>query len=142
MNSVTNIDLATATKLLLRCAERATEIGVPMAFAVVDSAGRLVALHRMDRANWHTCNIAQGKATAAAAMRMPSADLGARWKDAPALTTAAAIQHNGLFVPLPGGLPLKVNGEVVGALGASGGTGAQDSEACHWGLQQVDALEA
>lgn len=141
MNSVTNIDLETTIRLLGLCAERAGEIGVAMSFSVVDTAGHPVAVHRMDGAGWATLGLAQGKATAAAAMRMPSADLGTRWKDFPALTTAATVLNNGHFVPLPGGFPLKVEGVVVGAIGASGGTGAQDADACLTGIAKLGGLD-
>lgn len=142
MNNTTNIDLSTAASLLAACAERAAEIGVPMAFCVVDTAGRIVALHRMDGAAWHTTGLAQGKATAAAAMRMPTADLGTRWKDFPALATAATVLNDGHFVPLPGGFPLKVDGQTVGALGASGGTGPQDADACLAGISKIARFDA
>lgn len=137
MLNVKTIGLAESRKLLEACARRADEIGVPMAFVVVDPSGRVVALHRMDGANWHTMALAEGKAVAATAMRMPSADLGERWKDFPTLSTAAAVAHDGRFLPLRGGLPLIVEGAVVGALGASGGTGAQDADAVGWGIEQA-----
>ena len=75
-------------------------------------------------------------------MRLPSADLGARWKDFPALTTAATVLNGGHFVPLPGGFPLRVNGQVVGAVGASGGTGAQDADVCLHGISGTGRFDA
>jgi uncharacterized protein GlcG (DUF336 family) len=47
------------------------------------------------------------------------------------------VAHDGRFLPLRGGLPLVVEGAVVGAVGASGGTGVQDADAVGWGIEQV-----
>jgi uncharacterized protein GlcG (DUF336 family) len=137
MNIIKTIDLGEACRILEGCAKRAAEIGVPMAFAVVDAAGRLVALHRMDGANWQANILAEGKANAAAAMRQPTLELVERWSNFPALVTALSVAHDGRFVPLNGGVPVKVDGVVIGAVGASGGTGAQDADAVSYGIAQA-----
>ncbi len=106
--------------------EEAQSLGVPMSLAVVDAGGHLVALHRMDGAPWLTAEIAYSKAYTAAAWQRPSAEIGERWRDMPLLAQAVTEMTHGRFVARMGGVPIRRDGAIVGAIGASGGTGEQD----------------
>jgi uncharacterized protein GlcG (DUF336 family) len=107
--------------------EAADAIGVPMCFSIVDVAGYTTTLHRMAGAGWATVDLATGKARAAVAFGQPTAELAERWAQASLFTTALIAQTSGSMVPAPGGVLIMSEGEIVGALGASGGTGAQDA---------------
>ena len=104
-----------------RCA---SEIGVPMVMAVVDPNGDLIALRRMDDALLVSVTLAPHKAYTAAVVRLATADL--------AKVAQPGESLYGLDVNIPritlvgGGIPLKVNGELIGAVGVSGGSVEQD----------------
>ena len=119
-----------AQSLLTAAQEESTRIGVPMSFAVMDPGGHLVALLRMDGAPWISTDVAQGKAWTAAAYGMPSAGQKAKMESLPNFSTALATMTSGRFTPQPGAVPVYSGGQLVGALGASGGTGQQDEDVC------------
>jgi uncharacterized protein GlcG (DUF336 family) len=111
----------------LRAGEQeATRQGFKLAFAVVDAGGHLVASHRMDGAPWITPEIALGKAWTAAAWGTPSAAQGEKMKELHAFSSAISTATHGRFTPQIGGLPILDGDELVGAMGASGATGAED----------------
>jgi uncharacterized protein GlcG (DUF336 family) len=82
----------------------------------------------MDGARWITVSIAMAKAATSAAWHLPARDVGERLSAAPALLTSIIIQQQGSFAAAEGGYPLIVDDVVIGGMGASGGTGAQDGE--------------
>lgn len=104
--------------------KRAEAIGVPMVLAVVNESGNTVELRRMDDALEVSVELAPHKAYTAATVRMPSHELAELSQPGQPLF--------GIDVNMPrltligGGLPLKVNGKVVGAVGVSGGSVEQD----------------
>jgi glc operon protein GlcG len=117
-----------ATQLIARGEQEARNQGLNLAFAVVDQGGHLVALHRMDGAPWIAPEVAIGKAWTAAAYGTPSAAQGDKMKELHAFSSAISAATNGRFTPQIGGLPITENDEVIGAMGASGGTGQQDED--------------
>ena len=117
-----------ATKLIARGEQEAREQGLNLAFAVVDHGGHLVALHRMDGAPWIAPEVAIGKAWTAAAYQTPSAAQGDKMKELHAFSASISAATHGRFTPQIGGLPITVDDEVIGAMGASGGTGQQDED--------------
>ena len=119
-----------ALSLISAAREESTRIGVPMSFAVMDAGGHLVALVRMDGAPWISTDVAQGKAWTAAAYGMPSAGQKAKMDSLPNFSTALSAMTSGRFTPQPGAVPVYADGRLVGALGASGGTGQQDEDVC------------
>ena len=119
-----------ALSLLQAAREESTKLGVPMSFAVMDPAGHLLALIRMDGAPWISTDVAQGKAWTAAAYGMPSAGQKAKMDALPNFSTALATMTGGRFTPQTGAVPVYSEGELVGALGGSGGTGQQDEDVC------------
>ena len=120
-----SIDIAQAEDVIAAATRRATEMGVPQNIAIVDDAGHLVAFRRMDGAKFFSIDIAVTKAFAAAGARKATKDIGpATQPGAPAFGAQALL--NGRFTTLPGGIPLVVNGAVIGAVGVSSGSVAED----------------
>jgi uncharacterized protein GlcG (DUF336 family) len=119
-----------ALSLLSAAREESVKLGVPMSFAVMDAGGHLLALVRMDGAPWISTDVAQGKAWTAAAYGMPSAGQKAKMDSLPNFSTALSAMTDGRFTPQPGAVPVYEGGTLVGALGASGGTGQQDEDVC------------
>ena len=116
------------TLALLDAARRAA--AVPMSFAVMDAGGHLLALTRMDGALWITADVAQGKAWTAAAYGSPSAAQKEKMATMPSFAQAITAMTHGRYTPQTGGVPVYRDGELLGGIGASGGTGEQDEAAC------------
>lgn len=108
----------------------ADEIGVPMTVAVMDPGGHLLALTRMDDAPWVSADVAQGKAWTAAAYGTPSAAQKDKMAPMPIFASAVTAMTHGRFTPQTGAVPVYREGVLLGAVGASGGTGDQDEAAC------------
>jgi uncharacterized protein GlcG (DUF336 family) len=103
----------------------AREIGVPMNIAVLDAGVHLKAFARMDGALLGSIDIAFGKAKTAALFGMNSEAVGEFCK--PAGTSPGLELTNGTLVVFAGGIPIEDgDGSVIGAVGVSGGTVAQD----------------
>jgi uncharacterized protein GlcG (DUF336 family) len=134
---VTGLDLAVARRLIDAAENEAREQGFVLAFAVVDAGGHLVALSRMDGAPWITPEVALGKAWTAAAYGAPSAAQGDKAKDLVAFAGAISTVTHGRYTPQIGGLPIAVDGEVVGGIGASGAAGHEDEAVVRAALERV-----
>lgn len=119
-----SLDLALA--LLARVREEAEVRDLCLASAVVDTAGHVLANQRMDGTALGAMQLAQGKAYTAVSWATPSGDFGRSTQpdgdDWGWNTTDPRI------VVYAGGIPLLVDGELVGAIGASGGTATEDEE--------------
>ena len=122
------ITLEQATTFIASGEAEAARQGLKLAFAVVDTAGHLVALHRMDGAPWIAPDVALGKAWTAAAYGAPSAAQGEKMKELHAFSASISAATHGRFTPQIGGLPITDGDAVIGAMGASGGTGQQDED--------------
>jgi uncharacterized protein GlcG (DUF336 family) len=131
------IGLERALSLLAAGERAASEAGLALAFAVVDAGGHVVAVHRMDGAPWIAPEVALGKAWTAAAYGAPSAAQGEKMRDLPAFSAAISAATGGRFTPQIGGLPVLEGDVVVGAMGASGGTGQQDEDAVRAALSSA-----
>ena len=84
----------------------------------------------MDGAPWISTDVAQGKAWTAAAYGAPSAAQKAKMEPMPNFAGAVTAMTHGRFTPQTGAVPVYADGQLVGALGASGGTGQQDEDVC------------
>ena len=116
------LTLEQAEKMIQGARQKAQELGCRMSFAVLDSAGVMVASVRMDGAGKMTPRIAQAKGFTAVVFRRPSGEVGSLAKERPQVFEAFPAIVGGTLLPADGGLPFLVNGEVVGALGSSGAT--------------------
>ena len=113
-----------------------------MAVVVLDEAGHVASAQRQDGASMFRIDIATGKAWASVAMGAASRVLTQRAKDLPAFFGALASTGQGRFIPQTGAVLIKdAAGTVIGAVGASGGTGDEDEEICIAGVKAA-GLEA
>src|SRR5690606_32111988 len=125
MLTIKRIDQPDAQLLIAGARTKAQEIGVPMCIAVVDESGQLAAFERMDGGKVTSTTIAIDKAFTAAAAKKPTHEYGASSQPgAPAYGINSAI--GGRLMVVGGGLPVVVDGEVVGGVGLSSGTPEQD----------------
>jgi uncharacterized protein GlcG (DUF336 family) len=130
---MSGITLEQARKIVDAAAAKAHEIGVPMNIAVVDAGNNLTAFARQDGAWLGSIDIAQNKAYTARAFDMTSAELGAEAQPGKSLYGIEA-SNDGKLIVFGGGIPLKDGGEIVGAIGVSGGTVDQDEEVAEAGV--------
>jgi uncharacterized protein GlcG (DUF336 family) len=109
-----------------------------MGVIVVDASGNTVAYAREDGASMFRFDIAQGKAWGAVGMGVSSRTLFERAKDNPNFFVSLSSTAQGKFLPQTGAVLIKnAQGQVIGAAGASGGTGDEDEEICIAGIQSV-----
>lgn len=122
-------------RVALEAAERrAREIGVPMDIAVADDGGHLYAFARMDGAKLSSITIAINKAHCAAIRRLPTGPAMHEGAENLRVSLALAIGSKAEQTPLRGGLPLDVEGHVVGAIGVSNGNEDQDTDVARAGV--------
>lgn len=121
----TVIDIETANAVIMAAVRQADAMGVPQNIAIVDDAGHLVSFRRMDGAKFFSIDIALAKAFTAAGARKPTHDIAPATQPGEGGFGAQNL-HNGRFTTLGGGMPLMRDGQVVGAIGVSSGTVAQD----------------
>ncbi len=141
MLNIPRIDLTDAGILLAGARQKADEIGIPMCIAIVDESGNLVAFERMDGGKITSITIAIDKAYTAAAAKRATHDYGqASQPGAAAYGINSAI--GGRLMVVAGGLPLLVNGAVVGGIGISSGTPAQDQAVAQAGIDHFLAQHA
>lgn len=119
------LDIEDARKIIAAATRKAQEIGVPMCIAIADDSGNLVAFERMDGGKVTSITIAVDKAYTAAAAKKATHEYGAASQPgAPAYGINSAI--GGRLMVVGGGLPIMADGAVVGSIGVSSGTPAQD----------------
>ncbi len=128
--------LRLAKELAEGAEKRAAQLGVAMVIVVVDAAGNQVLLHRMPGSLIASLEIAANKAWSANAFKMPTADLGPLAAEGGALPGLAG-GNSGRVVLFGGGVPLIVDGAVIGALGISGGTVDEDCDVATYALTTV-----
>ena len=120
-NAYGPISVETARKLAATATAEGKKNGWNVAVAIVDSAGDLVFFERMDNTQAASTIVAQEKARTAARFKRPTK----AFEDAIAGGRQAILGLPGA-TPLEGGLPLVIEGKVVGAIGVSGATSPQD----------------
>jgi glc operon protein GlcG len=129
------VNLEQAQKAIAAAAAEAKKNNWPLAIAVVTNGGYLVSFARMDGTQLASIAIAQQKAKAAATFRRPTkafADRLAQGGAGLALLTLEGV------VASEGGIPItNAQGQVIGAIGCSGATGAQDHQACEAGVNAL-----
>jgi len=130
----TSISLETAKKVAAPAIAEAAKNNWSMAVAIVDPAGDLVYYEKMDNTQLGSANIAIDKARSAALFKRPTkafqdalAAGGEGWR---------ILRLQGA-VPVEGGIPLVIDGKIVGAIGMSGGTSAQDAQCAKAGADSL-----
>ncbi|MEY3998403.1 MAG: hypothetical protein RLY60_1215 [Pseudomonadota bacterium] len=136
---MTELTLAQAQAIITAALARSKAEGFkPMGIAVLDAAGHLKAFAREDGASMFRFDIAQAKAWGAVGMGISSRQLAQRAKDNPNFFVSLSATSGGKFLPQPGAvLILSNDGQVLGAVGASGGTGDEDELICAAGVEAV-----
>ena len=119
------IQLADARRIIAAAEKKAEEIGQPMNVAVVDEGGNLIAFERMANAWLGSIDIAHKKAWTSRAFDITTKDLGANSQSGDQFFGIHA-SNNGRVMIFAGGIPLKKDGKIIGAIGISGGSGVQD----------------
>jgi len=119
------IKLADAKRIIEAAEKKAAEIGQPMNIAVADAGGNLVAHVRMDKAWMGSIDISIKKAWTSRAFDIATKDLAGHSQSGGQFFGIHASNHGKVMI-FAGGLPLRRDGEVVGAIGVSGGSGDQD----------------
>ena len=106
-----------------------------MSVSVTDARGDLIAMIRTDGASWRTPFISRGKAVASACFGEPSGELEDRsnWPVFQAFT----VLQDGHFIMGQGAIPIYKEGEIVGAVGASGGKSQEDEDVCKAALEHA-----
>jgi len=108
----------------------------PMGIVVLDAAGDLKAYAREDGASMFRFDVARGKAWGAVGMGVSSRALAERAKDNPNFFVSLAATAQGRFLPQTGAVVIQdADGNVIGAVGASGGTGDEDELICIAGVR-------
>jgi len=133
MLTIQRLDSAEARVMIAGARAKAEEIGVPMCIAITDEGGNLVAFERMDGGKVTSSTIAIDKAFTAAGAKKATHEYGeVSQPGKPAYGIASAI--GGRLMVVGGGLPVEVDGAVVGGIGVSSGTPAQDREVAEAGI--------
>jgi uncharacterized protein GlcG (DUF336 family) len=133
---MSSITLQQANQIIAAALAKSRESGYqPMGIAVLDAAGNLKAFAGEDGASMFRFDIARGKAWGAVAMGVSSRVLAQRAKDNPNFFVALGATAGGKFLPQPGAVVIKdAQGRMLGAVGASGGTGDEDEAICAAGV--------
>lgn len=129
---MSTVTLEDARRVIAAAEKKATEIGQPMNIAVVDDGGHLVAFARMDGAIKASIDISIRKARTSILMNAPTAALMSLAQ--PGAELYGLEQTSGGLVIFGGGIPLTVDGVVVGAIGVSAGSVDQDVSVAEAGV--------
>lgn len=135
MLKVDRLALEDARILIDGAIKKSQDMGIPMCIAVSDEAGNLIAFDRMNGGKISSISIAIDKAFTAAAARNPTHVYNQLCQPGQP-TFGIHVTNGGHFCIIGGGLPVKVNGVVVGGIGVSSGTALQDMEVAEAALSQ------
>ncbi|PIC63226.1 DNA polymerase III subunit delta' [Sporosarcina sp. P13] len=131
---MSELTLEVAKNMIEKAEEKAKEINVPMVITIVDSGGNLIACHRMDRAFLASVDISQNKAWTAVALQMPTSllqDVAQPGGELYGINTT----NDGRIIVFGGGIPITNGDQVIGAIGVSGGSVAEDTEVAEAGIE-------
>jgi len=122
-----------AAILLTGAEAKAGEIGVAMCIAVVDEAGHLITFKRMDGAKQLSVRLSDDKAYTSAVSKRPTHEYNEMCRPGEPIF-GIHTSSGGRFSTVAGGFPVIVDGEIVGAIGLSGGAAEQDMQCAEAGL--------
>jgi uncharacterized protein GlcG (DUF336 family) len=133
---MSHLTLAQANQIIETALATARQRGHrPMGIVVLDEAGQVRAVQREDGASEFRVAIATGKAWAAVSMGASSRTLLERARDNPIFYGALPATAQGKFLAQTGAVLIKRGGEILGSVGASGGTGDEDEAICMAGVE-------
>lgn len=128
------LTLENAKAIVAAAQQAAREINKPMTVVVVDAGGFVLVTERMDGARPLTPSIALAKAYTAAIMQRPTQMLKGWSKSQPEFFAQVSRMGHQPIVATEGGVTIKQDGELLGGLGISGGTGDEDQQICETAL--------
>ena len=133
-----SLDLNEARRIIAAATHKATEIGQPMNIAVVCAGGHLLAFERMPHAWLGSVDIAIKKAWTARSFDIETKAL-AGFSQSGDQFFGIHASNDGKVMIFAGGVPVKKNGKVIGAVGVSGGTGDQDQAVAAAGASDISS---
>jgi uncharacterized protein GlcG (DUF336 family) len=127
------ITLDQAKKVMAGAEAEAKKNNWPVVIVILDSGGQLVMLQRLDNAQWGSTDIAKEKARSAVALRRPTKAL----QDAIAQGGVNLRFLSTGFSVLEGGIPIIMDGKIIGAVGVSGVLSSQDAQTAQAGIDNL-----
>ncbi len=127
-----SLTLAEAEAVLAGAKSKVVELGLKMSISVVDPRGDLITMFKMDGAPWRTPAVSRAKAVASASFETASGSLTDN-SQAPIFRAFMAME-GGHMIPGQGALAIFRNGEIIGAVGGSGGTAQEDEDCSRAGI--------
>jgi len=133
------LTLAQASTIVDKALEHGRALKLkPLAVAVLDAGGHLLAFKREDGASIMRPQIAQGKAWGTLGMGFGSREFARRAAAAPAFIAALTDASEGRVIPVPGGVLIRANdGGIIGAVGISGDVSEQDEACAVYGIKSA-----
>jgi len=128
------ITLDQAKRVMAAAELQAVENSWQVAITILDSGGNMVMFHKIDNAQLSAVSVSEGKARTALQFKRPSKDLDDAIARGGAGNRLLALKD---LTPLEGGMPIMIDGRIVGAIGVSGAVSAQDAQVAKAG---ADAL--
>jgi uncharacterized protein GlcG (DUF336 family) len=127
-----NITLTTAKKVTAAAAEEASKLKINVVIAIVDTGSHIVYLERFDVVQWGSIKVALHKAKCSVQYKRPTKAL----EDVILKGNMAYLTLDGISA-IEGGVPIIQDGKIIGAIGVSGGSSAQDGEVAKAGAAMV-----
>ncbi len=134
IRSVTELSTQGAKIVLQGAIEKAEQMGVPQCVAIVDNGGNLLVFERMQGAKILSQFSAIQKAITAVSSQAATGQLP------PELAFGIALATGARFAAIAGGLPIEINGEVIGAIGVGSGNDEEDIEVAEAGIAALKAV--
>ena len=125
-----------ALKILRAAIDKAKAMGQPQCITIVDDGGNLLAFVRMDGGKYLSIDSSLKKAMTAASLRVPTGGMPAD------VELKLGLATKGKSTNLKGGVPIVVDGHVIGAVGVGSGTGEQDLEVAKAGIAALPGAKA
>jgi uncharacterized protein GlcG (DUF336 family) len=141
MLTIKRLSITDAEALVAAAVDKSNEIGIPMCIAVADESGNLIRFERMDGGKISSISIAIDKAFTGAAARKGTHIYNELCVPGQP-TFGIHITNGGRFSVIGGGLPVVVDGEVVGGIGVSSGTAGEDQVVAEAAVEQFLAALA
>ena len=132
----TTLTLEAAYELLAQARQACAQRGFSATIAITDAGGHLRAFERADTAPFLTAEVAVDKAWTAASFGMSTH----QWNQYMSEPTVAPLAQHPRLMAVGGGVPITLNGNVVGGIGISGGSSAQDHESAEEALRALNLL--
>ena len=127
------INLDQAKKVMAGAEAEAKKNNWPVAIVILDSGGQMVMMQRLDNTQWGSVDIAKEKARSGVALRRPTKAL----QDAIAQGGSNLRLLSTGFSMLEGGIPIIVDGKIIGSVGVSGVTSQQDAQTAQAGIDNL-----